>query len=70
MQRVKGHQGTGKHAVRPNPTKDNQEKVVEVDKPKKKHERKVLKEYGSKQLGRAFHDVYEVFCGLYKGRFT
>ena len=70
VQRVKGHQGSGKHAVRPNPTKNNQEKVVEVEKPKKKHDSKVLKEYWSKQLFCIFHDVYQVFCGLLKGRFT
>ena len=70
MQRVEGHHDTRKFAVRPHPTNDNQEKVVEVDKPEKKHERKVLKENGSKQLVRVVHDVYEVFRGLSKGCFT
>ena len=70
MQRVKGDHGTGKCAVRLNPTNDNTEKVVEVKKPIEEHDSKVLKEYGSKQFGRVFHYVYQVFRGLLKGRFT
>ena len=70
MQKEKGNVGSGKGIVILYTTANNQEKVVEVQKPIEEHESKVLKENGSKQLGCVFHDVYEVFRGLLKGRFT
>ena len=70
MQGEKDCEGAGKSIEILDQINTNCEKVVEVEKPIEKHDSKILKEYGSKQLVRVFHDVYEVFCGLSKGHFT
>ena len=70
MQRVKSHERSTRGIIIFDPTDHTVVQVVEMEKPTKKHKRKVLKENRPKQLGHVFHDVYQVFCGLFKGRFS